>query len=229
MYQYEVVIEVMEENGGYATLGHLYENVLKHKNWESEAEDQYAIIRRIVQTRKEFVQIERGLWALKDYLNNLPENILLKEETSKHTYYQGIIVQIGNLKSFKTYVPNQDKNELYVDKTLGEITTLDDIPNFGYENFIKEARNIDVIWFNRRNMPDSFFEVEFSTDMYRSLIKFYELQDFNSNFYIASQKRQQFEDRLESDIFYDIKDRINFLDFHKIEILYNKELKTSHF
>ena len=29
MKQYEAVIKVMEENGGYATLGHLYQNVLK--------------------------------------------------------------------------------------------------------------------------------------------------------------------------------------------------------
>ncbi len=33
-----------------------------------------------------------------------------------HTYYQGLLVQLGNLQNFMTYVPPQDKNRLYLGK-----------------------------------------------------------------------------------------------------------------
>ena len=39
---------------------------------------------------------------------------------------------------------------------------------------------MDVIWFNERKMPNSFFEVEHGTDMKNSLLKFNDLQDFYS-------------------------------------------------
>ena len=37
---------------------------------------------------------------------------------------------------------------------------------------------MDVIWFNRRDMPAEMFEIELSTDMLNSLTKFNELRDF---------------------------------------------------
>jgi len=46
------------------------------------------------------------------------------------------------------------------------------LPAFGYSSLMKEAKSIDVIWFNDRKMPSFAFEVEISTDINRSLIKF---------------------------------------------------------
>ncbi len=39
---------------------------------------------------------------------------------------------------------------------------------------------VDVAWFNERGFPEKIFEVEDSTDFRGSLVKFAELQDFNT-------------------------------------------------
>jgi len=137
MKQYEAVIRVMEANGGYATLGFLNQEVLKIKACVWNTKTPFASIRRIVQDERFFFKIRPGLWALKSYKDKLPPEILpvksqpkAKEEEYSHSYYQGLLVEIGNLKKYKTFVPNQDKNKLYLGKKLSEVVTVSDIYKF---------------------------------------------------------------------------------------------------
>ncbi len=65
MRQYEAVIEVMKSNGGYATLGNLYQEVFKIENVKWGTKTPFASIRRIVQDDRFFFKIKPGLWALK--------------------------------------------------------------------------------------------------------------------------------------------------------------------
>jgi hypothetical protein len=60
MKQYEAVMKVMEENGGYATLKHLYENVLKVSEVEWKTKSPFASMRRIVQDNRFFFKIHQG-------------------------------------------------------------------------------------------------------------------------------------------------------------------------
>jgi len=60
MKQYEAVIEVMEENGGYATLGFLNQKVLKIKDCKWNTKTPFASIRRIVQDPRFFFKIKPG-------------------------------------------------------------------------------------------------------------------------------------------------------------------------
>jgi hypothetical protein len=122
MKQYEAVIAAMETLGGYATLGELYQKTLSLPNVTWGTKTPCATIRRIVQQRPEIFKIRPGLWALETFRNKLPAPLLATKETrtkSKevqlfdHTYYQGLLVQIGNAQQFKTYVPAQDKNSLF--------------------------------------------------------------------------------------------------------------------
>src|SRR3972149_11109158 len=129
MRQHEAVINVMEEHGGYATLGFLNQEVLKVKDCVWKTKTPFASIRRIVQDERFFFKIKPGLWALKSYKEKLPTDILPTKEISKsqkeefnHTSYQGFFVKMGNLKKFQTFVPNQDKNRLYLGKKLSDIT-----------------------------------------------------------------------------------------------------------
>ena len=68
MKQYEHVIKVMEHNGGYATLGYLYQNV-NVNDWGTKTP--FASIRRIVQDSRFFFKIRPDLWALNDYKENV--------------------------------------------------------------------------------------------------------------------------------------------------------------
>jgi hypothetical protein len=185
MKQHEAVIKIMEESGGYATLGHLNRKVLKVPDVEWKTKTPFASIRRIVQNDKFFFKIRPGLWALKTYKNKLPENVFtvekiseIKQEEFNHSYYQGLLIEIGNLKKQKTFVPYQDKNKKYLEKSLSEITTIEKFYDFTHKNLLRHAITIDVSWFNERKMPSYFFEVEYSSGIKNSLGKFVELQDF---------------------------------------------------
>jgi hypothetical protein len=232
MKQSKQVMNVMENNGGYATLGYLYQNV-DVKDWKTKTP--FASIRRIVQDRRFFFKIRPGLWALNDHKEEVLEKFNLKtgekehEKTFNHTYYQGLIVEIGNLKDFKTHVPNQDKNQLFLEKPLKEISNLEYIYQFSYPNIVKRASSIDVIWFNYRKLPYAFFEIEYSTDFQNSLAKYADLQDFNAKFILVSStaKKRRFEDIINYGIFKEIKNRVQFVDFDYVSALHTKTIEIT--
>lgn len=229
MKQYEQVIEVMRNNGGFATLGFLNHNV-DVSDWKSKTP--FASIRRIVQDERFFFKIEPGLWALKEFEQQVLERFELKNSKEKevdftHAYYQGLLLEIGNLKGFKTYVPPQDKNKFFLDKKLASISSIDKIYNFTYPEIIRRARTIDVVWFNERNLPNSFFEVEHTTDIQNSLLKFNDLQDFYSTFYIlsAAERKKEFDQKVAYSAFKEIKSRVRFIDYEYISSFHAKSFE----
>lgn len=225
MKQHDAVIKVMESNGGYATLGFLYSEVLKISGVEWKTKTPFASIRRIVQDERFFFKIRPGLWALKTYKDKLPPEIFPTETLTKstqeeytHTYYQGLLVEIGNLKKYQTFVPNQDKNNVYLGKKLCDVVTVYDIYKFSYDWIVQKARTVDVTWFNRRNMPENFFEVEHTTSIQNALTKFVDLQDFYTNFCIvaASVRKNDFEHKLKYTAFFPISKRTTFLSYEHL-------------
>jgi hypothetical protein len=193
MKQYEAVIEVMRSNGGFATLGWLYEDVLKIEAVEWRTKTPFASIRRIVQDKRFFFKIRPGLWALNEARGKLPKNVQEKAALFDHSYYQGLLVELGNLKKFLTFVPRQDRNKPFLSKRLGDIVSVAEIFEFSYKDTVARARTIDVIWFNQRKMPSEVFEVEHTTDINRALLNFLALQDFNLTFRIVAPKTRQAE------------------------------------
>jgi hypothetical protein len=233
MSQHEQVIEVLKENGGFATLGHLNKNV-DVSSWKTTTP--FASIRRIVQDKRFFFKIKPGLWALKshkDYVlskfNITDKKNIKTEEEFNHSYFQGLLTEIGNLKGHKTFVPNQDKNKLYLDKPLKDITTISEILEFSYPETLKRAKTIDVIWFNQRKFPSSFFEIEHSTDIQNSLLKFHDLQDFYSKFYIvgAIERKREYESKLNYSAFKDIRERVQFIDYEYVSNLHAKTFELN--
>jgi len=224
MRQYEAVIKVMERHGGYATLSILYQEALKVKGCIWRTKTPFASIRRIVQDERFFFKIKPGLWALKSYKDKLPIDIKSQEKENYHTYYQGLLVEIGNLRKYQTFIPNQDKNRKFLGKKLSEIASLSHIYEFSYDDIVRRAQTIDVIWFNERKMPANFYEVEHSTDFMNSLSKFAELQDFHSTFCIVADKtrKREFYDRLSFAIFKPIRKRVIFWSYDDVVELHSK-------
>ena len=159
-------------------------------------------------------------------------DICPKEEKSieqfTHGYYQGLIIEIGNMKHYATYVPAQDQNRKFLEKPLKDICTTIHIPEFSYENLTDRARTVDVIWFNERNMPNSFFEVEHSTDIQNSVTKFCDLQDFNSRFMIVApqNRKEQFDKVMSRTAFKDVKGRVAFHSYENINMQYELMCKA---
>jgi hypothetical protein len=228
MYQYEAVEEVMRGNGGYATLKRLYEQAPHVEGSEWETKTPNASIRRIVQTRDQFFKICPGLWALDDCRDELPEHLhsdsISAEERDRynHSYFQGLLAEVGNMRAADTWIPSQDKNQSFLDRKLADVRSLERIPDFGYERMVNRASTVDVIWFNDRRMPDSLLEVEFSTDFQNSLHKFLDLRDYHANFVIVSDetRKGQFNKRIGQTGFGPIRDRVEFLNFEEVSELH---------
>jgi hypothetical protein len=241
--QVEAVIEFMTKNGGFATLAQLYKYVPKIDgvHWNTKTPD--ASIRRIVQDKKRFLKIKPGLYSMVDYINHLPEHIkdlmqINSEQRDKnpslHYYYQGILVEMGNIKGFATYVPPQDKNKNYINSTLGQISSIKILPKFTYEDIISRIKTVDVIWLDTlldtgdSYFPTDVFEVENTTDFKNSLGKFYELRQFNTNMVIVapSNKKKKFEDIINLNIYRQIKSRVTFWEYEKVETVYQKIINS---
>ena len=226
MTQEQQVIEVLRKEGGYATLRRLNE-VMDFSTWNTKTPE--ASIRRIVQNSDAIFRIQPGLWALEESRDSILQKFKIKEgnptsfELINHTYFQGLIVEIGHYKRFTTYVPPQDQQKLFLDKRLGDLTDHKVIPQFTFETILRRARTVDVIWFNERNMPSQFYEVEHTTDIKNSLSKFYELQDFLSSFYIVanSHRENEFKDKIGASIFSPIKGRVKFITYDKVASLHS--------
>ena len=229
--QTQQVIDTLREQGGYATLGNLYQ-LVDTSTWATKTP--HASIRRIIQESKDTFKIQPGLWALEECRDEVMRKIEIKpgnknsEEQFTHGYYQGLLVEIGKFRSMTTYVPAQDQNRLFVDKKLGEITDTTELPNFTYETLRRKARTIDVIWFNERKMPSNFYEVEHTTDIKNSLSKFYELQDFNAGFFIVADisRKKEYEDKLHVSMFKPIEKRVKFLNYKQVVEMYKKKKKV---
>lgn len=223
--QTQQVINTLREQGGYATLGNLY-HLVDTSAWATKTPNES--IRRIVQQSQEIFKIQPGLWALEESRDKVMQIFKLKpgnkksEEQFTHGYYQGLLVEIGKFRKLKTYVPAQDQNRIFIDKRLGEITDTTKLPNFTYDYLKRKARTIDVIWFNERNMPSDFYEVEHTTDIKNSLSKFYELQDFSAGFYIVADtsRKKEFEDKLHVSMLAAIENRVRFLNYTQVVDLY---------
>jgi len=235
MKQYEAVIEVMKTKGGYSTLGDLYKEVFKIENVKWGTQTPFATIRRIVQDERFFFKIKPGLWALKSEREQIlkvfeiAEKKNIGDEDFSHSYYQGLLLELGNIKKMTTFVPAQDKNRRYLSHLLGEIATIDQFYNFSYDHIVNRAATIDVSWFNERKLPHSFFEIEHSTDFKNSLLKFVELQDFNVEFRVVADKKRerQYQSILSMNAFRNIAHRVKFISYDIVAELHTKQVELS--
>ncbi len=241
--QPKAVILTLERLGGVATLGQLNQEIFKIKECVWGTNTPFASIRRIVQTNENIYKIKPGLYGLVKLKQEIESRgIIAETEKNKdlkeiiefnHSYYQGLLLTVGNLKGLDTFVPNQDKNKTFENKRLGEIRTFDTIPEYSYTNIVKRSSTIDVIWFNERKMPDSFFEVEHSTDIQNSLLKFNDLQDFYSRMEIVADmaRKQEYLSKIKYSSFKDLsaKNRVSFLDYVTLNNQYENILKQQSF
>ena len=78
-------------------------------------------------------------------------------------------------------------------------------------------------------MPYAFFEIEHSTDINHSLLKFFELQDFNAKFHIVApdHRQKKFHDSINQSVFSSIKDRIKFINYNSVSEMHSNACKQA--
>lgn len=244
MKQYEAVMETLDKLGGVATLGDLNREVFKIKDCEWKTKTPFASIRRIVQQTKGIYKIKPGLYGLEKYRKEIEDRGFIVETDKNrdsenasmfnHTYYQGILLIIGKLRKMQTFIPSQDKNKkFYNGQSLQELSTLDGLPPYSYPQIVKRSSTIDTIWLNQRDMPHSFFEIEHSTDIQNSLLKFNDLQDFYVRMTIVAdaKRRPEFEAKMRFHAFDELRQhkRVSFLSYDLLIKQYEMELEKQSF
>lgn len=170
------------------------------------------------------------MWALLEAKDKLPVDLRSRPKPeSDHTYYQGLLVELGNLKKQRTFVPKQDRGKSFLGKRLGDMVTLDDIYPFTYEDIVRRASTVDVIWFNERKMPTEFIEVENTTDMHSAFLKFVTLDAFYSTFRIVSPapRKQEFASKLAHPSFSTIASRTRFTSYELVSEKHAKESEVA--
>lgn len=245
MKQYEAVIETLDRLGGMATLGELNREVMKLDGCTWRTKTPFASIRRIVQTTPGIYKIKPGLYALESHRAMLEANGYVVETEKNihskaisdlnHYYYQGLLLRIGEMEGYETFVPEQDKNRCFLrkDLRLKDMRTLQEMPRFSYDNIVRRCSTIDVIWFNHRLMPNSFFEIEHTTDFQNSLLKFSDLQDFYTRMIIVADKRrkEEFMSKMGYSAFDELNRnrRVSFLNYEALVKQYEQLLERQSF
>ncbi len=232
----KAIEQVMIKNGYFAPLKLIYKHIWKYKDkTKIKGITPNFTIQAIVQRDSRFTRIGLGVYALTEYLDRLPKEIEPKNENErkerKHAIIQGMLLEIGNFKKEISDTYTNDKKWIFQGKKLGNLSTIENIPDFTYKNIINNsARFIDVIWFNERRFPFSFFEVEHSTDFRDALIKFYELQDFYAKFYcVSEQKRyEKFQKEINKSAFKPLINRVKFLPYDQVENDYKIALRRTY-
>ncbi len=233
--QADAVEAALRKLGGFAQLDDLYKNV-NVSRWGTQTP--YATIRRILQKdpHGRFFKIRPGLWGLTALKQQILQKLAIDQNATEeaiqqfdHTYYQGVILQIGKLRHYEVFAPAADRNKLFLGAPLSSLISLKRIPLFTYSSIVKRAAHIDVIWFRKRGndflFPYAFFEVEHTTDFNKSLTKFVDFQDFNVRFYIVAdaKRRREFEKHIKRFAFDTIRERVQFMDYEFIVDLYARE------
>lgn len=242
--QTQIVIETLEKLGGIQTLGLITQEALKNPEFKFSGLTPQANIRRIVQNCKEIYKIKPGLYSLENFRKqNENSGIIVETEKNQnskeieeftHGYYQGLLITIGNLRKLATFSPNQDNNRKFLNQTLKEIRTLQEIPPFSYESFVKRSKTVDTIWFHETKnflMPQSYFEVEHSTDIQNSLLKYADLRDFTAKKFIVAdaKRRTEFDQKMRYLAFEKLKNQILFLPYGELVKQYEFALESSNF
>ncbi len=233
----------MKSLGGFATLGQLYQTATKSEGVAWGTKTPFASIRRIVQDperpehARRFFKIRPGLWALSTERDAVLDKLGLGPQTPRpkilddaHTFYQGLLLELGSLRGRDTFAPDQDKNRVVLPgrATLGALRTLAAFPAFTYPTLLRHGQTIDVSWCNARGLPDAFFEAENTTDMKNSLLKFVEFQDFRVRFHIVADavRQAEFKQRLTLTAFAPLRKNVQFLDYAALARMHDKEMEA---
>ncbi|GAH75337.1 unnamed protein product, partial [marine sediment metagenome] len=218
---------IILDNGYLASLQHIYKEFPKYRALTGQTP--FKTIQERVQRDPRFTRIGLGIYALTDYLDKLPTSPKpqSKEQEKEQTHYsiQGMLLEIGNMEGFDTYSPN--KNAIFDNKPLVQIMTFSEFPNFTYPNIIQSVRFIDVLWFNDRGFPKFAFEVEITPQFRNSLLKFSELSDFYTTFYLIAEAENQdkYYREIARSVFGEIKGRCLFKTCDQVRDMYLRSIE----
>lgn len=235
----DAVVEALAALGGKASLSQINQEVKtnplnieafqKNHTWE-------ATIRRTLQSYKIFQSVERGVWMLQLEENPepRPEHFDIQDESINHDKAQGMLVALGNIYGYQTYVPveDQSKREFQGRKLANWVTIRNCEEVFDSKN-IANVRNIDVLWFSSDQeglYPSYAFEVEHSTDISSGIMRLSAIPErLSTVLYIIAdeRKRSRFNNLISQTHIWKLRSKYRFQNYVSLESLFN--LATQHY
>lgn len=155
-------------------------------------------------------------------ITHIDEPKEIKKGINSHEMAQGILVELGNILGFETYISPRDHSKLYNKTKIGDIVTMSEIPPFTYKRLIDTIKEIDVIWF-KGEFPKYCFEVEHTTQIKSGLLREYQIRELNVKFFIigSDEVYKKFKNEINKDPFFEIKDRYNFKSYKELLEFFN--------
>lgn len=233
MTKIEAIQKVMEDNHGTASLEIIYENIEKYypaaKNsheWEAGIR---GVLYREIRNNKRFKKIGLSIYALKDYVEEAKPK---KDDTVRmHSYIEGICIEIGNFKNFHTYTA--DPSAPYRDNlNLLNIASMNNVPQFSYNEIVQEAKRMDVIWFNPKGLsfPQKVFEVVDSIGTLNGAFnRCLQLKNFRTEFFIVApeQHRNKYYQTMNLESYRESNERFKFINYDEIIELYENASRVN--
>ena len=222
----------MADNGGAANLNMIYEGIVKYypaaKDSETWQEGIRGVLYREIRKNRVFKKIGLSIYALMDYKEDQrPDE---KDKVKMHSYIEGICVEIGNFKGFDTF--SADPSALYRDKLrIKDFTSLPEIPQFSYDEVLRETQRIDVIWFNKTGLafPQMVFEVVDSVGTLNGAFnRSLQLRNFRTKFFIVAPEKhhEKYEQTQSLEAYQADRDRFSFINYDEIVNLYESVSQT---
>lgn len=227
----DVVKDALEKLEGESHLREIYEKIEGHEKTETNPTWKDTI-RRTLQQYRIFYQEKKGsgIWLLRQ--EKPPQEFdPIKNPKPKHEDVQGMLLELGRIYNYETAVPPYDNQKRFLGKTLGEIATLEDVPEFTYPAVVKTAKLIDVMWFegDAQLFPRYAFEVEHTSDFTKGLSRLYELhraqRDVSLFVLTLPERVNKFRSEIEKGIFHGIKKVCNVRTYDNLVNLYPLALK----
>lgn len=223
----------MLENNGKASLNYLYKQAGNFK--ELPVGDWKKTLRGVLYrevNKGRFKKIGLGVYALEYYENETsaytfaagekPIEEYLKIIKDRHSAVEGMLLEIGTFFDYTTYTSDLNKN--FDGKRLSDLCGVTEIPDFTYKELKSVISKYDTIWFTKSRLlfPKYIFEVEHTTDFTNSMLKMYQLLNYDTKFVlVASEKRKKlFIDRINKEPFVSEKERFVFRSIEDVVKLY---------
>lgn len=229
----DVVADALRELGGEAHLSQINAKVKDHPKTKTNPTWKDTI-RRVVRQYKIFEPVppERsGVYRLVEASLPAPQaqNLDSPDARINHGTAQGMLVVLGNIYGYETFVPTHDQTTRdFQGQKIGELITVKDCTEVFKGPNLSKIREIDVIWFDEDDYglyPTYAFEVEHTTKVKDGLDRLLKIPlRFGTDlFVIAPSEDEQslFNHYLAQTPFRDHKERFRFRLYDQLERIYN--------
>jgi len=157
-----------------------------------------------------------------------------------HAMAQAALLELGNILGYDTYTsdPRKDPGKQFYEvvevegkktaypRTLGQIATLEEVPDFAPKRILDSVKKIDVIWFDKDGFPTFCFEVEHTTNVREGLLRQFQISRHvpNARFFIVApeEQRGKFEKEVATYPFKQLQNRYVFKAYEDLVEFYDE-------